>query len=262
MDRRVVILGILLLILGLALAYLSVQSLFSGIPNYISATQSVQMRPASDLAIPISIYNSSILQIAYNSSVPVGFYLLNSSAYGMAYPKSANSLIQNITMYEGRGVIFIINSSGHGTFPYIQNLTLSTAPEYWDNASVLGKGTYYAVFQNYGNKSSTVSYTILNRSIASLSSSEEGYSYGSLYGNLFGTLFFVAGLVLIFYGFFMSGSKKEEADDDEAGQIYDRLYKRSKVRSGNGESSWRKQSDVGRKENRAKNRSRKRRNRR
>ncbi len=220
MNRRLFGLGLLLFIFGVVLAYISAQSVFSSIPGYISASQSIAVQPNAAFVIPISINNFSILQAAYNSSLPVDFYLMNSTAYSALMPTAGNTLIRNAKDFDGRGVLFVINDSNRGTFPYVANLTLSQKPFYWNNQTILGNGTYYVVFQNYNNKTNMVFYTILNRSISSISESERNLSYGNILSNIFGTLFFIIGIILMFYGFFMKGRKEEAAQEEEAKKIY------------------------------------------
>ncbi len=225
MDRRLFGLGLLLLIIGIVLAYASVQSIFSSIPNYISATQNIAVQPKSDFFVPIAIGNESILQIVYNSSLPVNFYLMNSTARN-SLPKINATLIGNATYLQGNGLIYEIRNSTHGIFPYLANISLSQKPAYWNNQTLVASGTYYIVFQNYENKTNTVFYTILNRSVSSLASSEESYSYGNIAMNISSTLAVIAGIILMFYGLFMKPKKVEEEEKKEVERLYSAMNRK------------------------------------
>lgn len=219
MNKRALGLGFLLLVAGIILAYASVQSIFSNMPNYMSTTQTVAVQPRSGFLVPIRISNASILQIVYNASFPVNFFLTNSTARYLL-PQS-NSTAWKVAYLPGNGLLYEIDNSTHGIFPYIANMSLSQVPSFWyRNQTVVDNGTYYAVFQNYGNKSNTVFYTMLNRSIASLASSEQNYSYGNIVLNISSTLAVIAGIIIMFYASFMKPKNVEEAESREADRLY------------------------------------------
>jgi hypothetical protein len=230
MNKRVLGFGFLLLLAGIIMAYASVQSIFSNIPNYISSTQTLALQPKSGFFVPISIRNESILQIVYNSTVPINFFLMNSTAKGML-PQSNLTGIGNAAYLQGNGLIYTIYNSTHGMFPYITNISLAQAPNYWyRNQTIIGNGTYYAVFQNYENKSNTVFYTMLNRSVSSLASSEQNYSYGNIALNVFSTLAVIAGIIIMFYALFMKPKAVEEQEGKEVESIYASIGRRPAVR--------------------------------
>ena len=230
MDKKIFGLGLLLLLAGIIMAYASVQSIFSNIPNYISSTQTLALQPRSGFFVPIKISNDSILQIVYNSTVPINFFLINSTAKGML-PKTNLTGIGNATYLQGNGLIYSIYNSTHGMFPYILNVSLAQVPDYWyKNQTIVGNGTYYAVFQNYENRSNTVFYTMLNRSVSSLSSSEQNYSYGNITLNILSTLAVIAGIIVMFYALFMKPKKAEEQEEKQAERIYASISRRTAVR--------------------------------
>jgi len=230
MNKRMFGLGFLLLLAGIIMAYASVQSIFSNIPNYISSTQTLAVQPRSDFSVPIIINNESILQIIYNSSIPINFFLMNSTAKGM-FSQSNSTGMENATYLQGKGLIYAIDNSTHGMFPYITNMSLAQMPDYWyRNQTIVGNGTYYAVFQNYENKSNTVFYTMLNRSVESLASSEQNYSYGNIVLNVFSTLAVIAGIIVMFYALFMKPKKVEEQEGKEVERLYASMDRRSAVR--------------------------------
>ena len=230
MDKKIFGLGLLLLLAGIIMAYASVQSIFSNIPNYISSTQTLALQPRSGFFVPIKISNDSILQIVYNSTLPINFFLINSTAKGML-PQSNLTGIGNATYLQGNGLIYTIYNSTHGMFPYIVNVSLARVPNYWyRNQTIVGNGTYYAVFQNYENKSNTVFYTMLNRSVSSLASSEQNYSYGNITLNILSTLAVIAGIIVMFYALFMKPKKVEEQEGKEAERLYASINRRTAVR--------------------------------
>jgi len=229
MDKRMFGLGFLLLLAGIIMAYASVQSIFSNIPNYVSSTQTLALQPRSNVFVPIIINNASILQIVYNSSVPINFFLMNSTAKGM-FPQSNFTGMENTTYLQGNGLIYAIDNSTHGMFPYITNISLAQVPDYWyRNQTIIGNGTYYAVFQNYENKSNTLFYTMLNRSVESLASSEQNYSYGNIVLNIFSTLAVIAGIIVMFYALFMKPKKVEEQEGNEVERIYASIDRKTAV---------------------------------
>lgn len=246
MDKRIFGLGFLLLIVGIIMAYASVQSIFSNIPNYISSTQTLAVQSRSVLFVPIRINNESILQIVYNSTVPINFFLMNSTAKN-ALPQS-NSTIGNVTYLQGNGLIYAIDNSTHGMFPYITNISLAQVPNYWyRNQTIIGNGTYYAVFQNYENKSNTVFYTMLNRSVVSLASSEQNYSYGNIVLNIFSTLAVIAGIIVMFYALFMKPKKIEEQEGKDVERLYSSIGRKPAVRHIRSERSTKKNKGKKRK---------------
>ena len=240
-------LGFLLLLVGILMAYASVQSVFSNIPNYISSTQTLALQPRSGFFVPIVIRNESILQIVYNSTVPINFFLINSTAKEML-PKSNFTGIENATYLQGNGLLYEIDNSTHGMFPYLTNISLAQVPNYWyRNQTIIGNGTYYAVFQNYDNKSNTVFYTMLNRSVASLASSEQNYSYGNIALNVFSTLAVIAGIIVMFYALFMKPKKVEEQEGEEAERLYASMGRRPKARHAKPKKSTKKGKNKKRK---------------
>ena len=240
MDKKIFGLGLLLLLAGIIMAYASVQSIFSNIPNYISSTQTLALQPRSGFFVPIKISNDSILQIVYNSTVPINFFLINSTAKGML-PKTNLTGIGNATYLQGNGLIYSIYNSTHGMFPYILNVSLAQVPDYWyKNQTIVGNGTYYAVFQNYENRSNTVFYTMLNRSVASLASSEQNYSYGNIALNVFSTLAVIAGIIVMFYALFMKPKKVEEHEGKEAERLYASMGRRPETRHAKSKKSTKK----------------------
>ena len=230
MDKKIFGLGLLLLLAGIIMAYASVQSIFSNIPNYISSTQTLALQPRSGFFVPIKISNDSILQIVYNSTLPINFFLINSTAKGML-PQSNLTGIGNATYLQGNGLIYTIYNSTHGMFPYIVNVSLARVPNYWyRNQTIVGNGTYYAVFQNYENKSNTVFYTMLNRSVSSLASSEQNYSYGNITLNILSTLAVIAGIIVMFYALFMKPKNAEEQEGKQVERIYASIDRGPSVR--------------------------------
>ena len=230
MDKRILGLGFLLLLAGIIMAYASVQSIFSNIPNYISSTQTIALQPKSNLFVPIIIRNASILQIIYNSSVPINFFLMNSTAKGM-FSQANFTGTGNVTYLQNNGLVYAIDNKTHGMFPYIVNISLAQAPDYWyHNQTIIGNGTYYAVFQNYENKSNTVFYTMLNRSVVSLASSEQNYSYGNIVLNISSTLAVIAGIIVMFYALFMKPKNVEEQEDKKVERLYASMDRRSSGR--------------------------------
>lgn len=223
--------GVLLLLIGIMFEYFSVQSVYSNLPNYSSsATQSVAVQPKSDFFIPISISNVSILEMVYNSTEPIDFYLINSTAHNLLQ-KANSTLIENATYLHGNGLVYQIDNSSYGIFPYQENLTQAQRPVYWagngtGNQTLFANGTYYAVFQNYGNKSNTVFYATLNRSLSSIASSEESYSFGNIGLNIGGSISVIAGIILLIYGLLSRSKTDEKNESAEAEMLYRAIEKK------------------------------------
>ncbi len=173
-------------------------------------------------AVPVSLNQSGLLLLSYNSSGGVDFYVANRSAFAEVSGENGTAARVTAMSLEGRGVYAAYENSSSGAFPYPNG---AASPSYAANVSALPAGTYYAVFGNRGSGEATIvaSYTaIAASSLSSTAVSTMAYGGASF-------LLLLAGMALAVASLFMKekASAKAERLDEEARLEYDRIEKES-----------------------------------
>lgn len=223
MRKRLLYLGVLMFLVGMAAAFMSVSSLQAISPSGASPTVGQLALGSGALrGVPMQLNQTSILVFSYNSSAEVDFYLANQSAFAAMSAAGANGTSARLIAagLEGRGIYAIYENASLASFPYASG---PVAPVYLSNASTLPAGTYYAVFGSGGGAASVVtSYTALGATEFG-SSAVSTLAYGGI-----STLLLAAGFILAVVSLFMKekNAGKPDALDEEARREYDLLEKR------------------------------------
>lgn len=234
MDKRLLLLGIVLIIIGIAVA---VSYSSSNLSNIATTTkEAVAIAPNSIIYSPIAINVTNLVYIVYASGKePLDFYLVNSSAFISVQPYLKSGIIPAnlLSSLEGRGLYMEVENSTEGIFPYNSSLNGQgfSSPAYYNN-TLLSKGTYYMIYRNPGNvtANATYGYVLPNgaliNSTTQLSSSGLGLEGGA------SALLLLAGIVLVIYSFISAGRPTQSAKQrDEAIQkLYADIEKKERMK--------------------------------
>jgi len=193
MRKKIIYIGILLIIASLAIAYQGASALFQ-IPTYYS-TRAV-ISPNVTASSPFTYNESTYITLIFNSTSPINFYVVNESAYDQVKNLRLNTSIEQI-----RGISEIKLNTYNGIFSNLIALNENSVLLY--NTSNLKNGTYYAIFENTGNK--TANLTILYIFQRKSSSFNAIFGYGSV-----SAILLISGTVLIIYGFILKSESNEK----------------------------------------------------
>jgi len=192
MRKKIIYIGILLIIASLAIAYQGASTLFQ-IPTYYSTRAIVS--PNVTASSPFTYNESTYITLIFNSTSPINFYVVNESAYDQVKNLRLNTSIEQI-----RGISEIKLNTYNGIFSNLIALNENSVLLY--NTSNLKNGTYYALFENTGNK--TANLTILYIFQTKSSSFNAIFGYGGVSAALL-----IIGTVLIIYGFLLKKSNEK-----------------------------------------------------
>ena len=226
MRKKFLYIGIILFVLGIIVGILSTSlALPSTFSNPIEGQILVN---ASSLGyVPITLNQTGIVILFFNSSSPVDLYFANASAFGrisgagISGGASRNEAIN----LEGNGVYEVYENSTNGVFPYAYQGF--AAPKYLVNSStVLQSGTYYAIFANGGSGAAAIIARMLPASLTTINSEFQGFA---LYGAATIVLV-VVGLGMVVLSFFLKNKPKAEQGgmEEEVKKEYDRIDKKGK----------------------------------
>ena len=193
MRKKIISIGILFVIASLAIAYQGASTLFQ-IPTYYSTR--VVILPNVTASSPFTYNESAYITLIFNSTSPIDFYVANESAYDQIKNLGLSTNIEQI-----KGISEIKLNAYNGIFSSLIAPNQSSVLLY--NTSNLKNGTYYALFENTGNK--TANITILYILQKKNSSFNTIYGYGGVSAALL-----IIGTVLIVYGFLKKSSEKVE----------------------------------------------------
>jgi hypothetical protein len=224
MRKNFLYAGLLLIALGLILVVFVFPS---AVPSNLVTPISRQLvlSPGSSGYVQISLNTSGIIEAIFNSTVPLDFYFTNSSAFGAAYNNGiANDSVRGLAaVLQGKGVYEVYKSASNGAFPFkFANVTVA---DYLQNVTVLGNGTYYAVFSNNNNASAAINLMYASASSESLRST---FNTLGMYG-LAAIVVFLAGLGLAVASFLMKEKPKPQNSvqmDEDAKKMYDSIEKK------------------------------------
>lgn len=241
MDKRIFAVGIILVILGFALAASAAnpQSLVTE-----STPQNLELFPNSILYSSVSLNQSSFIYLMYYSnSTPINFYFVNSSAFAILESNiTAEKLPSNVIQtLQGKGLLLASQNSTRGGFPYT-NSTGSSLPTYVANVSaILPQGNYYMIYQNPGSTPTTATYQYVLPSPGVLNGQSPEISKISSYG-IGSALLLIAGIVLMVYSFFTKPNSKQAAITREAeiAEVYKKIDEKQEKKTGKSSPSKRK----------------------
>jgi len=192
MRKKIIYIGILFVIASLAIAYQGASTLFQ-IPTYYSTR--VVILPNVTASSPFTYNESAYITLIFNSTSPIDFYVANESAYDQIKNLGLSTNIEQI-----KGISEIKLNAYNGIFSSLIAPNQSSVLLY--NTSNLKNGTYYALFENTGNK--TANITILYILQKKNSSFNTIYGYGGVSAALL-----IIGTVLIVYGFLLKKSSEK-----------------------------------------------------
>ena len=193
MRKKIIYIGILLIIASLAIAYQGASALFQ-IPLYYSTR--VVISPNLTASSPFTYNESAYITIIFNSTSPINFYVVNESAYDQI-----KGIRLNISVEQIKGISEIKLNAYNGIFSNLIALNENSVLLY--NTSNLKNGTYYALFENTGNK--TADLTILYISQKKSSSFNAIFGYGGV-----SAVLLILGTILIVYGFILKSEGNEK----------------------------------------------------
>lgn len=245
MDKRIVAIGIIVLILSFVIASSVVgPSITSNINYNNTQINKIIVKPNTTVTDTINIYNTSFFVLTYSSTVPINFYFLNQT--GQNNLNSLNKLKNNsenstyVTSIEGKGLyLFIQNGSKGTTYPYSSNLSAYgyKEPKYFYNKTLAygpgsaeyQNGTYYLEFNNKNISYANITYEYDEYSLSTLNQSSY---YGNVFvpGSLASSVMFILGIILIVFGVIRKKYSRTEIQqyDTKIDEAYKKLGKKTK----------------------------------
>jgi len=223
MNRKFLYLGILLFVAGIFVSLVSLQTTLSS--QFTPTAMHMLLQSNSFKYVPLSLNQTGIIEILFNASAGIDFYLMNATAFASVSNANAlNTSYRNIAVaLEGKGAYEIYENSTNGVFPGLKYPGVAS-PTYLSNATqVLEVGTYYAFFSNTKNYSVTAD---LNTIVLPLSALQSSFSTAGIYGGI-SILLLLAGIILFVVSFFLKGKPKpaEGEMDEDVKREYERIEK-------------------------------------
>ncbi|MCL5239385.1 MAG: hypothetical protein M1286_02855 [Candidatus Marsarchaeota archaeon] len=221
MRKRILYLGLALIVIGVAIAFLSpgiaLPSIFpSPVPHNLTVA------PLSSRYVAVGLNQSGLTVLTFNSSSPIDFYMTNSTAFSLiSASSSANySPRSEALSLEGNGVYEVYENSSTGVFPYTNFANLS-APSYLENTTFLLPGAYYAFFYNTANRTANVTVDTLPLALSSIRSGESSIG---IYVGVAIIVFFI-GIGVSLYALFAKDRdrEKQQAMDSDVAKEYERI---------------------------------------
>ncbi len=261
MNKRIVLIGVLLIVLGLIAAVIATTTFNNSVKTLASqllrnATINSTMR--SFAYVQISLSNASQIYVLAEMNKSANFYIFNSSAFG-AWTASASNTVNSTGLaaaeaLEGRGALFIAKNSTFvdSASPVAPNSTEDIV--FSASNATEPAGTYYAVSDNTNGSASASNGTVMTKLVyyapGTLSSNTISKYSGSgttvLAGSVMFLILIIAGIILLVYGLikkpkaealppqFQEPGKKEEnkggagKPDDYISGIYDKIEGKGK----------------------------------
>ena len=223
--KKLTKIGILLFVMSLLVIYASSASFQGSVTG--SNIQEISILPHNTLYTSFTLTNFTIVGFFYYSnSTPVDFLLLNQSGFSRASLQINSSKPINESQAARSGALELIYNSTYGVFPYSQ---LNATPQsvYSSNSPpILPAGNYYAVFENPGQSSVRISYSVILKTQSGINST---ILSTAAYG-LTGAALFFSGIVIILYSVLAKPKKEELKVDEEAERLYAKqaLHRRRK----------------------------------
>lgn len=197
MNKRIVIIGILLILISFLAGIVLTPNTFTSIAN--TSLMNLSVAQGGNAYVPFVVGANGLVSVIYNSNTKLDFYFANATAFGTlgGYKNSSLTLSQWARNLYGNGVYEIVPNSANGIFPNFA-ATNSSLNYSYANQSLFpfAAGTYYALFENLGNQSANI------QMISSVSDSARvasGFSQVIKIGIVFFAAL-LAGIILIIYG--------------------------------------------------------------
>ena len=239
MNKKVLYLGVLLFIFGLAVLFLSVpqSNQYQGLN--ISAYHTIELTPNSSISVPAQINGTGIAVAEFKSTEPTLYLFENYSALSIANSIAYNSINSSYAVsLRSKGIYSIGSPNYSGVYTYTYNSSaflpsnaLSGYNPLTYSSFINQNGTYYMTFRNTGSNSSTLIYNYFSTKISSLPTNYIGaISITSIAGP---ALSFI-GMVLIILSLMMKSKKaieEERLEDANIEKAYMRLEKISRAKS-------------------------------
>ncbi|MEM0201010.1 MAG: hypothetical protein QXD23_01245 [Candidatus Micrarchaeaceae archaeon] len=247
MDKRIVIIGVVLSILSFLIAGSVIGPSITSQINYNNTQiNKIIVAPNTTVTDTIQIFNESFFVLSYTSTVPINFYLLNKTGkdYSNIYTANKNQIDNNQTIkLEGKGLyVWIQNATEGTTYPYNSNLSSYgyKKPTYFYNGTHNNQqnleyqnGTYYLEFYNKNVTYANITYKYYEYPFSSLNQSSVYYSNVFVPGSLVSSIMFIIGILLIVFGLLRKRYDKTEQQnfDQKINDIYKKIDKNSKRKS-------------------------------
>ncbi len=216
MDKRLLLLGILLFIAGFVIAGLS----YNPSTLLSVSTQNIAIAPGKAIYSEIDLNTTSFLIVRYDSiPTPINFYVVNQSVFSSIAPYlySGNLSQGFLRTFEGKGFLFGVENSTGSIFPYNAsiNSTGAKAPFYISgNLTNLPSGRYYLIYQNPSLSYVNATYRTALPNSGILSGNQKA-SPGLGFAGIISALFVLVGIVLVVLSFIRFGKAGAEAKEQE-----------------------------------------------
>lgn len=226
MNKRVFLIGLLLLLLGIVISGGAVYTTLPSASEVITQSKNLSISAGSYGYLPMPLNQTSGLYVIFNSTQPVTFIFANSSAFYNLSSVTQPQMFSKAEEQEGKGVLEIFNGTT-GSFPY------SSAEKgiavYFTNVTFLPAGNYFLVFINHGSLPARVEL----RSAQVLAASIAAKAYSNLPAvsamAMVGSFLALIGIILMVASLFMHGKKKEQQMlPSEVEQMYEKIEKSAK----------------------------------
>lgn len=229
MDKKLLGIGIVLLLVGGLLAFASSQATQAALPNPNNTqTDRAILGNYSVGYIPLQINQTSIVDLEYTSVNATDFFIANQSAYQELLPfidQNGSSTFNDLSnasgraqSLEGNGILIAYINQTKGAYPYDPSFAgILPQPNYTSQSSgVLGPGTYYAIFANSEGSPNLVLYSVLARPVSTVGIAET--SSAGL--GVIGDILVLAGFVLAIYALFA----RKDPNTPTLQQDIDKMY--------------------------------------
>ena len=231
MDKRLLVLGIALVIAGFLVAGSSYSP-----SNYISTSaQEIAIAPNNNLYSSITLNTTGFFEVFYSSgNVPINFYILNNSAFAYIEPylNSSSLPYNSVTQLQGKGLLYATHNSTRGVYPYnssYSSLGLNTPSYSSSSYNSMPAGKYYIVYSNPTNTYANTTYEYVLPNVGLLNPNSSFYSSLSA-TSIASSLLFLAGIILAVLSFFRKSKSKEDpkAREAEIAKLYSQIDAKAK----------------------------------
>ncbi len=215
MDKRLLILGVVLIIVGL---------LFGGsqmptIQNLSHEASTIAVSSNGFASGQVYANTTSMIWFYYESGSPVDFYMLNVTGYEPfnQVNSSVNTIISAFnSLAFNRGLLYVKQNSD------FMNLTSLT---YSQNNVSYPAGNYFFVFRNTNNAITNVTYEYITAPAIDFIGQESAYGNAFTDSSVVSAVLFFGGIIVIIISIFVGGRKKQSNIDDEAKKLYASIEK-------------------------------------
>ena len=236
MDRRTLVLGLVLLFSAFVIGASSWNGSYSGLGAVNTTTHRVVIAPNSLILSQVTLNSSNIFLVTYNSSsVPINLYVVNQSAFSSLQPYiSSGNLSPGIAeTLSGNGLLMESSnlSSLEGIVSYPSNSVGYPLP--------VSPGTYYLIYQNTGNAYANTTY-VTEIPTSGILSGNVQKAFGIQPVDVFAALILLVGLILIIISLTRSGKKSSGAAasrEEEIARIYRSIGERRQGRKSSGRNT-------------------------